>query len=162
VQDREGEPPAGPRHAGDGGERAAQVIDVGEPEAADGGVEPGAGQPVCGSGVGLQVADAGGLAALSLGGLGDQGGGDVDPRDDGAAAGQLARDPAMAAGQIQRPLASHVPAQAQQRPGDRIVTGIGPALRIEIGDSVITCLHHEDHTTTATGSDDRHRGRRGK
>jgi hypothetical protein len=87
------------------------------------------------------VADAGGLAALSLGGLGDQGRGDVDPGDDGTAAGQLARDPAMTAGQIQDLLASHVPAQAQQRLGDRIVTGIGPARRVEIGDSVITCVH---------------------
>lgn len=47
----------------------------------------------------------------------------------------------MAAGQIQDLLASHVPAQAQQRQGDRIVTGVGPALRIEIGGSVIACVH---------------------
>lgn len=119
------------------------------------------GQPVRRSRVGLQVADAAGLAALRVDGLGDQGCGDVDPGHAGTTAGQLTRDPAMAAGQVQDLLASHVPAQAQQCQGDRIVTGVGPARRIEVGDSVIACVHCQDPTTTATGPDNRHRGTSG-
>jgi hypothetical protein len=92
VQDREGEAPARPQRGADGPQRAVEVINVGEAEAAHRQVEFMAGENSWRRYVGVDVADAQPLGLLGLLRFPDQVPGDIDAHHVGAAPRQFAGD----------------------------------------------------------------------
>lgn len=95
MQDREDESTVRSHRVADDVEGEVEVVDVGQTEAADDGIERSVAQ-WCGCDVGVVVADAELLVVLGGDGLLDQCFGQIEALDGGAAAGRLAADATMA------------------------------------------------------------------
>src|SRR5450759_114239 len=95
MQDREDESTVRSHRVADDVEGEVEVVDVGQTEAADDGIERSVAQ-WCGCDVGVVVADAELLVVRGGDGLLDQCFGQIEALDGGAAAGQLAADATMA------------------------------------------------------------------
>src|SRR5664279_2320781 len=126
MQDREDESTVRSHRVADDVEGEVEVVDVGQTEAADDGIERSVAQ-WCGCDVGVVVADAELLVVLGGDGLLDQCFGQIEALDGGAAAGQLAADATMAAGRVEQVLPGHRAEQLEQCGGYRVGVGVRPA-----------------------------------
>ena len=141
MQDREGEAAARAQDGADGRDRAVQVVNVGQTEAARHQVELAAAKGSRHSYVGLDVIDAERLALLDLPGFPDQVPGDVNPRPGRAAPREFAGQAPVSARHVQDAAPSHRPQQVQQSQRDRVVGGV-EAISVEIGDRIVPSQSH--------------------
>jgi hypothetical protein len=141
VQDREGEAPARPQRGADGPQRAVEVINVGEAEAAHRQVEFMAGENSWRRYVGVDVADAQPLGLLGLLRFPDQVPGDIDAHHVGAAPRQFAGDAPVPARDIEDAQAGDRPQQAQEGERNR-VAGRVETPDVEVSNRVIPGLRH--------------------
>jgi hypothetical protein len=138
MQDGEHERAICDEHAGNSGQHAIEVVDVGQSVVARNHVVAAGRQPTRSTGVIDEVTDSLRASVLVKSGTLDQFPRDVHAHDDSTSASEFSRDSAVPTSKIEDPASANIADEVEKSNGRGIVDGVAEQINVEISEGVVS------------------------